>query len=508
MLEIIQGVRASGQIGDVTPSLRPLVTSAGFALLIGVLATMIAWPVAWRIYDRSGRWLAFALTPLIAPGYLAYAGLGLLIAPRTWLGDLLLGHGGSWPVIANRTIAVIALALWTWPVACLALCLALRRLDGWMFDALRLEPASMVSRWLFRWRVARVGVMASIVLVALIMIGTVTPLHLARVGTYAIELWAELAATPASEQWRVQLAAWPLVLTAVLGAVVVFSGLSRWAARHSTMRDMPRRRSRMWFVAPIAGVFVSIGVPAVLLTVDLVRERVPGESTTVFEAINVFLRVHGDALVDSLLVGAMVLGAGVVIGLSVGVLEYCAARRSWTARLAGACLLVTALVPGVLVGSAILRTFNTIEWLRPVLDSPAIVAIGHVARFGFIPAMVALWLARTTPPDLVSLRRLDGADTPGGWRRTALAGQLAPVLGASIIAAALSLHEVESAIMLAPPGSDSLARRMLEMLHFARLRELTAGTLVLLGAAAACGLILVGLGGFAGWKRTVRHVHP
>lgn len=507
LVEIARGVRAGG-LGDMMPAVSPLVRSLAFALAIGVLATLMAWPVAWRIYHRSGRWLALALTPLIAPGYLAYAGLGLLIAPRTWLGDLLLGHGGSWPTLANRAIAVLALALWTWPVACLALCLALRRLDAWMFDALRLEPGSLLSRWRFKLGVARGAIAMSIVMVAFVMLGSVTPLHLARVGTYAIELWAELAATPAGEQWRVQLAAWPLVLGAMVGAGVVFVGLSRWAARHSTMRDGPASRSRWWWAAPIGGVLVSIGVPAALLAFDLTRVRVPGESTSIFEAIEVFLRVHGDAVIDSLVVSGVVLGACVVIGLCVSLLEYCAARRSWVAQIAGLCLLVSALLPGVLVGSAMLRTFNGIHWLRPVLDVPAIVALGHVARYGFIPAMVAIWVARTTPPDLAALRRLDGADTPGGWWRTAMPGQAAPILVAALVAAALSLHEVESAVMLAPPGSDSLARRMLEMLHFARLRELTAGTLVLLGAGLAAGLILVGLGGFAGSRRTVVHVGP
>jgi len=455
------------------------------------------------------------MAPLIAPGYLAYAGLGLLRAPGTWLGDLLLSSAGgpvSWPLLAGRVLAILALALWVWPLPCLALCMAMRRVDPWVWEALRLEPAGAPRRWIERIVLARAGVVAGVVITALVMIGTAVPLHLAGVGTYAIELWAALSATTSDEQWRVHVASWPMIVVAMTGAGAVLIGLTRWAARRTGHEDAPPRPSRWWRLAPIAAVALSVGVPGALLVVDLVTSA--GASTSdagaaghIFGPVRTFLRLHADALVDSLGVALLVLGAGVLIGLGVSALEH-GAGRSRLATVTVALLVATALLPGVLVGSAILRTLSAVDWLRPALDAPSIVSVAHLARFGFIPAIVALWLARTTPPETLAMRRLDGAESLAGWTRTTLPVQLPAILAGALVAAALSLHEIEAAVMLAPPGADSLARRLLEMLHFSRMRELTAGTLVLLAIAFGWGVLLVLLGGMTGPRANRRAASP
>ena len=454
-----------------------------------MLATVIAWPIAWRLYDKSGRWSALMLTPLLAPGYLAYAGLGLARAPGTWLGDLLLARGGSWPLVADRTLAVTALALWTWPVACLALCLTLRRVDGWVWEALRLEPASALVRARMRLRAARAGVVSGVILVALLMLGAAIPLHLAGIGTYAIELWAMLASTAPAEQWRVHVSSWPMMVAALAGAWIVLSKVSGWASTHASTDDVPRRRSRRWIVAPLIGVGLSLGVPAALLAGDLVM------SGHVEGTVRTFARLHGDAVVGSLEVSAYVLVACLAIGLCVSALEHGA--RSIIARLGTVCLLVTALAPGVLIGSAMLRGLTRIEVLTPLLDWPGVVAIGQVARFGFLPALIALWMVRATAPEVIAMRRLDGADGVRGWLGTALRSQAPGLVGASLVCAAMSLHEIEVTVMLAPAGTDSLARSMLEWLHFARMEMLTVGSLTLLCAALAAGGVVALLGGFA-----------
>ena len=481
--ELLGAVRQGARVSLAPLAIRPLVESLAYAIGIGVLATTIAWPVAWRMYDRSGRWLSLVLTPLIAPGYLAYTGLGLLRAPGSWLGDVILSSPGSWPVIADRVLAVVSLGLWTWPIACLAMCMALRRVDPWMWDALRLEPASWVRTFRMRLVAARGGVVTGLVFVALLMLGTAIPLHLARVGTYSVELWAELAATPPDEQWRVYVAAWPMIVVALVGAGVVLLRLDSLASRSAV--DGPRRGRRARFAIPITGVLVSVGAPTALLLVDF--------DWGDWGPVRTFVRLYGDAIVDSATVSGIVLGAGLAIGLGVSLLEHCAVRRSISARVVVVCLLTTALVPGVLIGSAMLRGF--VGWLSPILDWSGIVAVAHVARFGFIPALAAIWMARTTPPEIVAMQRLDGADTVWGWWKIGLPA--APILGAALVGAALSLHEIESAVMLAPPGSGSLARSMLEFLHFSRMQDLTIGALILLGAALAIGVVLVALGGFA-----------
>jgi hypothetical protein len=56
----------------------------------------------------------------------------------------------------------------------------------------------------------------------------------------------------------------------------------------------------------------------------------------------------------------------------------------------------------------------------------------------------------------------------------------------------LSVHEIECAIMLQPPGTGSLGQTMLANLHFARSEELCAGVLATTLLALAPLIVLAG----------------
>jgi len=76
------------------------------------------------------------------PSYLAYSGLGLVRDPTTALGSWLArgpATGSNWyPILADRVLAVVGLALWAWPIAWLILTTATRRIDDNLLDALHL----------------------------------------------------------------------------------------------------------------------------------------------------------------------------------------------------------------------------------------------------------------------------------------------------------------------------------------------------------------------------------
>jgi iron(III) transport system permease protein len=480
-MRIVEGVAREG-IGVLAPlRLEPLAISVGFALGIGVLATCLAWPVAWRVYDRAGRWLALTLVPVFAPAYLAYAGYGLLRSPGTWLGDLVNSASARWTILTDRSLAIVSLGLWAWPIACLALCLALRRVHASVWEAQRLDPVSPMRRLAMRLGAVRAGLAASVVLVALVMLGSPTPLHLANIPTYAVELWAALAATGGDEQWRVFGASWPSVVVALASGVLVMGALRRWAARHVHVGDVEARPGRAWVAAPLLALAVSVVLPGVLLARQI----------ETFAPVRRFVHLYDDAIVDSLRIAGMTCLGALAIGLGVSMLE--SAGRAWgaLARALAWVLLVSAFMPGILVGDAILRAYGPVGWLRPIMDSAAIVSLGHLARFGFVPALVALWLGATSTREAVAMQRLDGADSPAGWLRATLPVHL-PLLAASILAVgALSLHEIESTVMLAPAGTDSLSRSMLEFLHFARRTELSIGTLILLSGSLGLGVAIL-----------------
>jgi len=94
--------------------------------------------------------------------------------------------------------------------------------------------------------------------------------------------------------------------------------------------------------------------------------------------------------------------------------------------------------------------------------------------------------ARWEPPDLRRMRRLDGAVHPGGWWCACGSAAMPVLVGAGLVVALLSLHEIEASVILEPPGAGSLAQALLSSLHYARDEALAAGVVQVMAA----GLVL------------------
>jgi hypothetical protein len=64
------------------------------------------------------------------------------------------------------------------------------------------------------------------------------------------------------------------------------------------------------------------------------------------------------------------------------------------------------------------------------------------------------------------------------------------VVAVGVLGGALSVHEIEASVVVSPVYVQSLAQAMLGYLHFARMEELSVGSLLLLGVTA--GALCVG----------------
>ncbi|MFN5660686.1 MAG: hypothetical protein ACK48N_01180, partial [Planctomyces sp.] len=156
-------------------------------------------------------------------------------------------------------------------------------------------------------------------------------------------------------------------------------------------------------------------------------------------------------------------------------------------------MLAGALVPGVLIGSAwaglatALRGLDQDVGLRGVLagasEGPMILIAAHVARFGVVGVLAGIALWRSEEQSLWQARVLMAGDGLRAFGVLVLATptRLAVLAGVVIVGAALSLHEIESAIMVQPPGRASLARQLLEQLHYLQ-DERTSASIINLGA--------------------------
>lgn len=68
------------------------------------------------------------------------------------------------------------------------------------------------------------------------------------------------------------------------------------------------------------------------------------------------------------------------------------------------------------------------------------------------------------------------------------------------------MHEIESAIVVSPPGMPSLARSMLNLLHYQRYEHLAGLSLVVIGFGTLVVCVAAGL--WLGWMRTAGGSNP
>lgn len=490
---VLEAVRADG------PTHAPAIGAWGlvalrtllYPLIIGVLATALALPAAWVLRGglsvgarRLG--LILAVVPLMLPNYLAYSGWTLVRAPGTFLGDRL-ERGPEWVnLLAGRVLAVGGLALWAWPVAMLVLMGAAAAIPQSQVDALRLYAGRVrTARSVVRLMARPIG--GSVLLVSLLMIGSPVPLHLAQAETLGVRLMAGLALT--SLPGEVWLQSWPLVLLAVGAAWAVSGRAAAWRPPEPVdgVVERPGRAVRLgaaaaWVAAVIAPLALFVLSLRTLVSVWRFWKEAAASVRTSCE---------------------IALGVGVVVGL-IALATWAAVgvqRRGWPARVARVVLgglLVVAMLPGVLVGSAVRASFNA-PWLGTVGDAVSgsgwIVVVAHAARFGFIGAACGWWLATLESDALRDARRLAGGETLAGWWRLAARPRVAAVVGVGLAAAALSLHEIESTIQVYPASDHpSLAQLVLDALHYLKQEQTSAaavGMVVMaLAAALAAGVLL------------------
>jgi ABC-type Fe3+ transport system permease subunit len=458
-------------VGLLFPRWSLLLSSAAWASGIALLTTILGWVPAWAM--RGGRgWLApLMMLPLMLPCSLSYHALGMLRAPTTWLGDVIARapeHGWpDLPLFVGRALALIGLALWSWPLATLVLAPAVGGVEESVLEALRLDRARGWTGLVQRVRMLRGDLLRAWALVFVVMLGSAVPLHLAQVPTLSVAAWQEVVLKPGSlDAWIVS---WPMLFGAGLGAWLIARRAGRWGGeRPDPVRDA-RRGGNAGLLCAFAVLGCATLLPLMLYALSL-RE---------WSSLATFVNLSGDGLRAST-------ATALLVGALCGTLCL-ASWRAWSmgavaiARTGLVMLLMGVLAPGVLVGHAwatLWAIFPAPDELRDGLAGPA---LAHMTRFAGVAALAGIALATLEPSALRDARRLDAGDSLRGWVHLRLAAAWWAPVGVGLAMACLSLHEVEATIVLQPPGLASLAQTMLSNLHFARLEETSAGALVMGG---------------------------
>lgn len=460
---------------------------------VAFLATALSIPAAIVVRQGGWRWGVWVCTPLLLPSYLAYSGWGLLRAPRTMLGDAIeraAQGGATWlPTFVGELLAVGGLVLWSWPIAATLLALQWSRVESGALEALLLDSKG-AQRWRSLARMGAPGAGVAWVATTLVMLGSPVPFHLAQVPTISMEVWRRLMEEPTpARAWASALPVMMIVTACVLVAArSAFdpTPASQEFQDHSGVAGGgPAARSRGSMALLIVLLTCSVLVPLGLFLGSI------GD----WHSVVLTLRSLRPAIENSGFVAMIVVVVGLVITL--GSWRAFSSFNASIRRTARVCLfafLLASILPGVLVGSALAAFIALVDSDRILADSSVAVAMGHVARFAFVPALVGWRLAMTEPSEARDLRRVEGVGGLRGYVAGVLPTQLAALLGVGAMLTAFSLHEIESAIMLTPPGGGGLAHRVLGFLHYSRMEDLsvTSSGLALLAIGLATGVGLLG----------------
>jgi ABC-type Fe3+ transport system permease subunit/DNA-binding beta-propeller fold protein YncE len=447
-------------------------TTTALAVSLGLIAALwlATLEARWRNVLLGAAVVALALPPFLVTNCWIRL-LGETGAWRVWLPFKIYSLGG--------TIWILALLLW--PIALFAVLAAWRRLEAAQFEC---EPA-MTGFALLRWLLlptARGELTLAAVLTFVLALNNFAVPAILQTRVLPDEVWVRFN-TQFDALGALKLSVPLVIVPVLLLAWIARRGVS-WPRMQGTVSARVfRRQLGLPWRCGCGGVTILVCALSVALPLAqiVMAKRTWAELPGALEA-------SAGTIWNSLWFSAA--AATVVMGLSIlfyrrdSETQRAAAsqRRLTSAATALAWLLF--FVPGVLIGIALIKTFN-----RPVLvafyQSAGICLLALVIRYLAVAWTAARHAMASVDSDLTDAGRLEGASH---WQtlRFVIWPQVAPSLAAAwYVVYLLCLWDVESIVIVQPPGGETLALKIFNLLHYGHAAQVNALCLALLGLALA-----------------------
>jgi ABC-type Fe3+ transport system permease subunit len=397
-----------------------------------------------------------------------WAVIALVLPPflvtNCWLD--LLGQNGTWRIWLPFNLYSLGGAVWlltllTWPITTLLVLGAWNRLESPQLESDPMLRGTALLQWLL-WPMARSAWGQAAVLTLVLSLNNFAVPVILQVRVFPEELW--LAFTTRLDETGAWMAAWPMVVAPMLALFLLCRVEVSWPRTEgtATARAFRRQLGKKWFIGGATTTVLLLGLSVVL---PLKQLAFSGRTWT--ELPNLF-RAAPDTVWNSFAFAAMTATVCVTAGLV-----------TWRARL-GPILWLPFLIPGVLLGRAMIYLFNDTY----VYGTGAIVVLAFTLRYlalGWTGVVVA---RRGVDRDVVDATRLDGAS---GWKlfRHAIWPQISSQLGVAwYVIYLLCLWDVETLVLIYPPGGETLALRIFNLLHYGHNAQVNALCVTLLALAA------------------------
>lgn len=426
------------------------------ASLLGAVAALTA-------ACASVRWRSVLLTLTIA----SFA-LPPFLTTNTWL--YYLGLNGVWRPYLNFDIysltgLIYVLGLQLWPITFLLTLAPLLRLDrAYLEQETLLRNGGLVRHLL--WPLARGGIWQGAFLVFVLALNSFSAPTLLQQKVYSEEVW--LAFNTRFDYTEAFRLSWPLV-AAPLVLLLAFRGREipfRWQASDPSGALLRRRFHPAILIGLRFTVAVLLGASLVLPLGQLLSS---GRAWQEFwPAASAARNSIGNSFLFAASTAAIVMLAGLFV------------RRS---RWPVATWLIY-LAPGMVLAMLLILALNR-PWLSFVYPGVGVVLLGYGLRFLPLGWSAARWAHRMLDQALLDAGRVFGGSAfsvfrIAEWPRVALG-----VGAAAYLTYLFALWDVETLIFLVPPGRETLALRIFNMLHYGHVSQVDALCLWLLLLALA-----------------------
>lgn len=458
--------------------------SAMFGTLLGApLGLLLA-----RTRLPAKRLLRIALIiPLIIPPYvLALAWIlltgstGLLarVIGRDFLSDWTYSFAG----------AVIVLSVAYYPLSMLATEAAARRVDGHLEEGALLVTNTRRVLWRITIPLIASMIAAAALLIFVLGLSEFGVPSLLRVRVYTTEVFTAFAAL--YDFGAATALAVPLLVVTVIIAVTIklIVGERFISLRRSIHPGLPLSLGRgrsLVFGGTILAFALSVVLPLVALAYEAGN----------LKRVTSTLAGSGAAIRNSLSLAAIAATLVIVLATFLGYWRG-RARTRWRGTF-DLVLLVIFAVPSTVLGVGLIGLWNRPGLPGELYTTQAIIIIAYVARFVTVAALILAANVRQIPESLEEAADVAGASWPRSFAQIVFPNMRSAVVAAWLVCFILSVGELGTTILVAPPGESTLPVRIYTIIANTPSSEVAALALMEVGIILVLLTVLAFLTGGA-----------
>lgn len=465
----------------------------GRSLSIAVSATLVALAlglpsaIALVAKDLPLRRLFYLLVliPLLIPPYIMAGAWIHLLAPDGFVNTVLVSVFGP-----SARLSVFSQAGCAWclgishfPIITIILAAGLSNIDRNLQDIARLSTGRLGTFWHSTLPQILPHLVASICLVMIFVLGRYGVPSLLGVNTYPVEIFAQFSAF--YDENAAVATALPLIILVVI--LILFQrqlmlNRSYASVTPSSESDNPitLSKSKYYAVAFLLILFVVV----ILLPFASVVSYTKG-----FVKLGSTLSIYGSSIITTSVLSLLATLVSTAIALPIGF--HIAHSKSRATRLLDVICWLPIAIPGTILGLGLLKVSNLVPAARNADSFGILLLLAYVGMFSAFSIRIFQVAYKQADPNVDDAAAIDCRRWYERFLYIDLPLHIGPIAASMIIVFVLAVGELNATVLLVPPGKETLAVTIDNLLHYGA--NIRASILCLTEAAMVVLMVSIGM---------------